>query len=358
MNENPEPPFEIVFYSEPVPSSLRTLAILALVFDRVHFPGVYIAEQVDLEATATEIRRIAELPVRSPNDAQMLNCMTYALQRQHLADFCVFDGQYGYAGLLEKGAEELVKAFEEAVYGPPPPGFYPSYNLGFAKGLPGPDEAGVNAPSWLAYPPNALLYAARRDLVLLNDNPRLPMLGISTDPKADAKVLSTALALEAVTLSLPPLPDLSFEQIAELRADTRDDVKPFRRAMLRLSRDLNAALLSHASLADVHKEARFLVETTVLTELGDLRDALARPRRPWHRRAIDLAKAVPELVGNFATLPKGMATAKLLAQIGSALADVRDDQLAASGIAKRGGLHFLLKIQDRGTLGRLAPKNP
>jgi hypothetical protein len=273
--------------------------------------------------------------------------MTYALQRQHVADFCVFNGEYGHAGVLEDGAEELVKEFEEAIYGPPPKGFFPTYTMGFAKGLPGTEEAGVNGPSWLAYPPNALLYAARRNLILLNDNPRLPMLGISTELRANARVLSTALALEAVTLVLPPLPDLSFPQIAELRAETRGEIKPFRRAMLKLSKDLHSALLGASTLSDVQKEARFLVETTILPELAELRETLSKPRRPWHRRAMDLAKSVPELVGNFATLPTSMATARLLARIGSALADVRDDQLAAAGIAKRGGLHFLLRIQEQ-----------
>src|SRR5437867_5127854 len=109
MTAPSEQSFEVVFYSEPVPSSLRTLAVLALVFDKVHFPGVYISEQVDAEATAAELRRIRELkpPPAARDNSQMLNCMTYALQRQHVADFCVFPGEYGYAGVLEEGAKGL-----------------------------------------------------------------------------------------------------------------------------------------------------------------------------------------------------------------------------------------------------------
>lgn len=346
MTEQPNR-FEAVFYSEPVPSSLRTLAVLALVFDRVHFPGVYIADDIDAEATAREQERIVGLGLRRRHSTtEMLNCMTYALNRQHVADFCVFNGKFGYLGVLEDGTDDLVRDFEEAIYGPPAQGFEPSYRMGFAKGLPGSDDAGVNGPSWLAYPPNALLYAARHGLTLLNDDPDLPVLGLPTDVKANARALGTALALEAVTLALPALPELSFEQIAELRAETRDDVRPFRLAMLKLSKDLNAALLSDSTLVDVNREARFLVETTVMPELTELREALSRPQRPWHRRALDLAKAVPELVGNFATLPTSLATARLLVRIGSILADVRDDQLAAAGVAKRGGLHFLLKLQE------------
>jgi hypothetical protein len=190
------------------------------------------------------------------------------------------------------------------------------------------------------------VYASKRQLVLINDDPSLPILGVPTDARSSANLLSTALALEAVALTLPPLPDLTFEQIAELRALTRDDIKSFRRAMLRLSKELNVALLSDSPLQDVHRHARFLIETTVLPELEEIKELLARPGQPWHRRAMNVAKTVPELVGNFATLPIPMAIAKLLASIGSILADVRDEQLTASGVAKRGGIHFLLRLQN------------
>jgi hypothetical protein len=33
--------FDVVYYTGPVPSSWQTLATLALVFDKIHFPGVY-----------------------------------------------------------------------------------------------------------------------------------------------------------------------------------------------------------------------------------------------------------------------------------------------------------------------------
>lgn len=353
MGEQGEQQFEAVFYSAPVPSSLRTLAVLALLFDRVHFPGVYIADNVDVEAVREEIERIQVLPDRRTVDrAQLLNCMIYAVQRPFVSDFCVFNGKYGYAGILEEGTEELIAELDRLIFGPPRDGFIPTHPSGFAKGLPGPEGSGVNAPSWIAYPANALLYAAKNDLVIVNDDPSLPFLGIpDTELKANARALSTLLALEAVQLVLPPLPRLGFEGIAELRADTRKDVAPFRRAMLRLSKDLNAAIVSDTLLVDVQKEARFLVETTVLPQLAELRESLANPKRPWYRRAVDIVKDLPQLVGNFVTLPIPMATAQLLSKIGMLLADVRDEQLEAQGIAKRGGFHYLLKIQERGGSG-------
>jgi hypothetical protein len=342
-----EDSLDVVFYSSPVPRSLRTLAILALVFDKVHFPGVYIPEQIDDKETARQVAKwSSDASTLRSIRPEAYNCIVYALHRKFLGDFCLFGGKVGYAGTLEPDAEQLVRSFEEAIYGPPPENFFPAYDMGFAMAVPGSGSASVNGPSWLSYPPNALLFASRRGLVIVNDDPSLPVLGVPASFKADARGLATTLALEAVSLTLPALPKLTFEQIAELRSETRDDTKTFRRAMLRLSRDLNAALLSNASLQDVQREARFLVETSVLPELAEIRESLAKPSKPWYRRATDLATSVPELVGNFATLPTSMATARLLAALANLLADVRDGQLEASGVAKRGGLHFLIRVQD------------
>jgi hypothetical protein len=77
---------------------------------------------------------------------------------------------------LEPGAEKLMLELEQLYFGPPPSNFHPTPVYGFAKGLPGAKEAGVNGPSWLCYPANAFLYAARRGLPYINDDPRMPML--------------------------------------------------------------------------------------------------------------------------------------------------------------------------------------
>lgn len=353
MTFNSDEQFEAVFYPEPVPSSLRTLAVLALVFDRVHFPGVYIAEDADRAGTAAELDRLAKLPQRHEvEDRQLMNCMVYAINRDAISDFCVFTGRPGYAGSLEDGTRDLVREFELAIYGPPPKNFFPGYNLGFAKGLPGPQNAAVNGPSWLSYPPNALLYSNKHGLPLINDNPTLPVMGLPSDVKSNAKALSTILALDAIQLALPALPNLSFENIAELRAETRDDVRPFRRAMLRLSKELDAAIRADASTIEIQRAARFMVETTVMPELQELSETLAAPQRPWFRRAMDVATSVPEIVANFATLPTAMASAKLLAALGSVLVDVRDDQLTAQKAAKRGGFQYLLRVHELGNRKR------
>lgn len=340
--------FDAVYYSGPSPTSLRSLTLLGLVFDRLIFPGVHVPDQgVDVTETQKEINRVANLDGGLTVDAgHMLNLMTIAMNSHHVHDFLVFPGQYGFAGILEPGASELALELESLIYGPPPEGFTPTPHLGFAKGVPGSSPMSVNGPSWIAYPANAVLYASNNGLPLVNDNPRLPVPAAGgSDVKSNAQQLATILALESVKLALPNLRPLSFEELAELRHETRQSVEPFRRAMLRLSKELNAAILSDSPLEEVQREAKFLVETTVLPELAQFREDLAQPSRPWHRRAFDLVKSTPELVAAFATMPTNMAVAKVLIALGDVLTDVRDKRLEREGMAKRGGFHYLLTAE-------------
>ena len=112
----------------------------------------------------------------------------------------------------------------------------------------------------------------------MNDNPRLPMLSVGgADLRDNAKQLATIMALETVQLVLPNIRQLTLKERAEFCAETRDMLRPFRPAMLQLSKELNFAILSDASLADVQRAARFIVETTVAPQLEEMKDAMARP---------------------------------------------------------------------------------
>jgi hypothetical protein len=340
--------FEAIYYSGPAPSSMSALGVLGLVFDRVIFPGVYLPfDGVDVEATRKELQRIKGLGIQQPDDLHLVNLMTCAVNAEYLEEFCVFTGDPDSG--MKDGAEPLTHALEELYFGPPPLNFYPTITLQFSKSLPGDEtKAYIFSPSWLSYPANALLYAARSGGLLLNDNPRLPVPAPGDAAVKDhAQVLASILALESVRLVLPSVQTMSFAELADFRAESGEAMATFRSAMLRLSKDLNGAILSDASIADVQRQAQFLVETTVLPELEDLRARMREPTKPWHRRLVDLAKDSPELVANFATLPKGPAVAKVLARLADLFADVRDAQLEREGAAKRGASHFLLKIEGR-----------
>jgi hypothetical protein len=280
----------------------------------------------------------------------MTNLMVLAVNAEHLRDFCVFTGSDTGMGILEPGAKELTHELELAVFGPPPPNFFPTVSVGFSKGVPGDARPCINSPSWLSYPANALLYGARTGTVVVNDAPEFPVLRpTTTNLKSNATQLSTVLALAAVRLVLPNMPRLTLPELAEFRIETKSLIQPFRRAMLRLSKDLNQAILSDMTLEDVRREASFLIESTVLPELAEMKDELSRPTRPWHRRLADLATAAPEIAGAFATMPTGLAIATALSKTVGLLADIRDAQLEREGLGKRGGFHYLLKLDALST---------
>lgn len=339
--------FEAVYYSQPVPSSLETLTVLSFIFDKIYFPGVYMPKSgIDEVEARKEIERIRSLGVRDIEDAQLINCMVFALHNKYLKDFCVFTGEFGWCGILEEGTKELTMLLEELIFGPPPPGFTPTPPMGFAKGLPGEKEAGVNGPSWISYPANALIYSVKNELLLLNDNPMLPVPALgNVSPENNAKMLSVILAIESVKMVLPKLKALTPQEIMEFREQTREYVRPFRLAMLRLSKDLNSAIRSDMDLGEVQKAANFLVETTVYPELEELRKIIHDSGKPWYRRAVDLAKSAPELASNFISMPKHLAIAHLLAKIASALVDLQDDRLRKESKMLRSGLYYLLKVE-------------
>lgn len=193
--------------------------------------------------------------------------------------------------------------------------------MGFAKGLPGDEEAGVNGPSWISYPANALVFSLKHGVPLINDNPTLPVPALGgASAKDNAKLLSIVLAIESLRVALPKLRPLAPEAITEFREQTRAYVKPFRLAMLRLSKDLNAAIRADVGSDELRKAARFLAETTVYPELQELAQAMQDSTKPWYSRAVDLGRSAPELISNFFTMAPQLAVAKLLTTLASSVA--------------------------------------
>ena len=342
---------EAVYYPAQVPSSLEALTLLGFLFDRVYFPGVYLPPpgSLDLKELDKEIQRILAFKFSDIETIELLNCMMLAGKIEHISDFCIFDGKPGGIPTIDPLAPQVANALEQMIFGPPPENFIPIQSGNFVKGLPGGDQmiSQVAFPGWSQYPANALIYATKNQLPLINDNPELPVPGIPGNPKNNAKILATILTIESVKLVLPKLRPLTPEELRDFRLDTAEFVKPFRLAMLRMAKDLNAAITSEMTLQGVQKHARFLVETSVYPELVELERVVHDPGKPWYRRAVDLARSAPEIITSFSAMPKNMALAILLGRIAGVLADARDEQLDKERKLGRTGLHFLLKLKQQ-----------
>jgi len=83
--ESPLDSLDAVYYSQQVPASAEALTLLAFIFDRIYFPGVYMPDvELDEQGVRKEIQRIAGRGIRSLEDYQMLECMDFALEFDHL----------------------------------------------------------------------------------------------------------------------------------------------------------------------------------------------------------------------------------------------------------------------------------
>ena len=346
--------FSCVYYPQQYPRNARVLTILALVFDKIYFPGVWIPNRpIDTKAVQAEIDRILKISkekksrIHMNDTLQMLGLMSFIGPAQTLKDICIFTGRPGYAGTLEEGAEKLTMVLEEMIYGPPPPDFTPVPSLGFAKGLPGAKTAedAVNAPSWLSYPANAVVFSQKNGVPLLNDWPELPVPCIPNSPKNDARILSSYLALESVKLILPRIGAVNPQQLVEIRNDLKNELVPFRLKMCQISKELNGFIEASTSWQDMQKNTKFLVETTIVPELEDLNKAINDIGKPWHQRLVNVTLDAPELIGNFFTMLPQKALLEVFKRISQEIKEMYDEHVQKNRLIVGSGLSYLMKLQ-------------
>jgi hypothetical protein len=290
-----------------------------------------------------EHERLRALPHQDYGTWQLTSLLGYALHPQ-LREFMHFTGaeEQVFGGDEMKKCKDLVVALEQQIFGPPKPGFIPSYSSGSHKGLS--REASIDWPGPLFYQCNSLLYAAQHGLPLLNANPALPVpsLGPEVDPRHNAKMLAAVMAMQCASLVLPEMGQLQPHQLLEARAELAGHVHPFRLALLKMAGKLSAAIESDASSQDIANAAKFLVQTDVYPTLAELEAELKKPRKGWKDRSWDLIKKTPELAAAYGTWNLTVAIPKTLEALG--------DWLIAGSNAKapRSELYYLLKLKDVG----------
>lgn len=339
---------EGIYYTAQIPRNPAVLTIMGAVFDRVHFPGVYLPtsgfDQKDLDQ---EILRIAGLPDRGglQDTATLISILRFIRHAPELEGFCVFAESSEVSLVGNRGVpEDMVKALYEAIHGPSPPNWEPMFEASSHKGLPGGDET-VSYPGDYHYLAGAVLESAKTGLPLINDLPGTPVPGLEqSSPINDARLLSTMLAIECARVSLPTLPLLKPTDLMEFRAENTTTLRAFRRSMLRYAADLNRRL-GGGSPADVEEATRFFVATEIVPALDELRGSLSKPASPWWKRSLNAVSVLPELATNFLTMTPETAIAKALikysGQLFSEIATAGDKRDAA----RRAGLYYLVRLQ-------------
>ena len=115
--------------------------------------------------------------------------------------------------------------------------------------------------------------------------------------------------------------------------------------MLRYAADLNSKI-KDITLEEFEAKTKFFIETQIIPSMDELNATMNDPARPWHKRAIDALKIIPQVGGAF--LAGGGAAA--LTKAITATAAQFFVEVAAKGdkqeALKRSGLTYLLRLQQ------------
>ncbi|MQR02578.1 hypothetical protein [Glaciimonas soli] len=337
---------EAVYYGSAIPANKASLTFLAVVFDRIHFPDVYLpVDGFDSKDVLKEANRIEAYGFTDYDTTLLVGALRCLPMMNDLKQFCHFTGSNTFDAKFGPETVQLVDALELEVFGPRPENFIPTYQTIHSKGLPDNNDC-IVYPGALFYPANAIVYATQNGLPLVNDNMHLPVPAFGgNDAVHNTKLLATIMAMECVKFALPNVRALTPKEIIELRAELSKYLAQFRRSLLGLAATLNSQISKSDSYEDIMKAATFIVQTEVEPSLAELRDALEGTEQDWYKRTFDLAKEAPLLATMYATMPRAAVIAKVLIMLGGVFVDSRAGA-ASQKNASRSGMYYLLRAQD------------
>jgi hypothetical protein len=342
--------FEVVYYSFPVPTNPLTVSLLGILFDKVYLPGVYLPPKVDKKSIAERFNFLVK-HYDSQDSMSAQREMLGTLEFVHnyygeLQSIFIPTGRSGFMGILEKETQPVVTQLEELIYGPPPPNFTPTPNMGFNQPA-GSDQ--INAPSWISYPANAFIYSKKNNLPLLSDSTFLPFPNSSIVlSEQDAKTLSTYLLASCFSLILPRIRTLKAEEILEVKEKMKDDIVLFRATMLSGVSKYLELLGDNPSQEQLEKQAKFIAQTYIYPKIEELRIKFESPKSIIVKKFIDLALEAPELVLNFQKpedVPWGII--KVLNSVTKKVKEGLDQYRQQSKTELASGLSLLLKVSRK-----------
>jgi hypothetical protein len=177
----------------------------------------------------------------------------------------------------------------------------------------------------------------------------LPPLPEHPEMSLLTRTLAQQLAVEAVSLVLPPFQSVDPDAIAAFRESLGDLARPFRVTMIEMTAELNAAIAAGATDAELQAQCRHIAVSKVLPELDRLSKELREPLRPWHRTVLDVTEAalyaVAAPTAAAAAIPITIVAAWALyrgARIASEYAQLYTDREGK----KKSGLGYLLKVAE------------
>jgi hypothetical protein len=333
---------ECVYYPGPVPPDSAVLTILCLVFDKIFFPGVYLPKgDYDKASLHQEIKRLEGLEP-SFGSSELIGLLKFLEYRLPLDGILEYPSERDsiFKASHDEESGKPVRAIYDAHY-PPRENFEPMFTGASVKGLPQSKESVVCLGDF-HYQANAINYAARNHLPLLDDGSRYA-LPFNAPYKDNAPSLAALLAIQSASLILPDLPVMTAQELVDFRMENVNELRNFRASMLRYAKNLNATISEGVPIEEVNRKAKLVVDTEISPTLYELNRDLCNPNRPWYKRMIEGAKIVSSVAAGI--FSGGLVGQTAAVGIGNAILsefDGRGDKLEA---ARRNGLYYLLKAK-------------
>jgi len=186
--------------------------------------------------------------------------------------------------------------------------------------------------------------------VPLTDTPDSPIPAAIlevVDLKRFARLQASALAIQSLKIALPPFKEITDDEILEAREELRDQLIPFRIAMLALSPVVRQGIENNNSLAEIHREANYIAETRILPTLTELRKKLELERgKFWRRIILKGSSILPTFFLNWTTKNALTAVIKAIDSSKDIALDFIKSEETLEAFRSQGGLGYLLNIVD------------
>ncbi|MEW6411663.1 MAG: hypothetical protein AB1483_04215 [Candidatus Zixiibacteriota bacterium] len=168
------------------------------------------------------------------------------------------------------------------------------------------------------------------------------------DIRRAAAFQASALAVQSLELILPAFATLSSQDILETRESLRDQLTPFRAAMLALAPKVRSAIDSDAPPAEIYREAKYIAETDILPRLEELKRRLVFERGArWRRLIGKVGSHLPSITLKWFT-GGGISAAIDAAKVGGSIAaQAFDDDLSTRKLLSNVGLGYLVSLDAK-----------
>jgi hypothetical protein len=162
-----------------------------------------------------------------------------------------------------------------------------------------------------------------------------------------ANLHAAALAMQSLDIVIPLNSKLNSMDILEARFRLRDQLLPFRMAMLSLSPLVRQGIEAHSSVDEIKEEAKYVVETTIAPTLYDLHEKVVKERdKFWHKLVLESGLLAPRLILNWVTKDTLTAAISSIENAQDVALDLINHRALVSSLKNHGGLGYLLSLGD------------